>query len=143
MLCNWPRAHNHRVCFCCFTRNFFLSKLYCGVTYHLFCTTVLCLSLIIPSNIYGEEKKIKLKVYNCLLKICELTNPQNIQSFPRCYRNIFQMTAASPTTQLGNIKKIDYGHNIQGQISSETHWPGVKQLPYYNFTNSFQVQQEY
>lgn len=137
MLRNCPRAHNHRVRSCCFTRIFFfLSKLYFGETHHLFCTLLLCLSLIIASNIYGEEKKIKLKVYNCLLKICELTNPWNILSFLGCYRNIFQMTAASSTTQLGNTKKKKnrlWTWYIQDHISSETHWPGMKWLPYYDF----------
>lgn len=84
---------------------FFLSKLYFWEIYHLFSAPISCLSLIIAPDIYGEEKIIKVKVYNCLFQIRGLTNPQNIKSAPRCCKNIFQITEASPTAQLGNIKE--------------------------------------
>lgn len=102
---NCPRAHNHRVRSHCFTGIFFSFKVVLWEAHHLFCTPVSCLSLIIASDIYGKKKKIQLKVYNCLFKICELTNPQNIKSSLRRYRHIFQITKVSLTLQLGNIKE--------------------------------------
>lgn len=116
---NCPRAHNHRVCSHCFTGIFFLSKLYFGEAHHLFCTPVSCLSLIIASDIYGEKKKIQLKVYNCLFKICKLTNPQNIKSSLRCCRHIFQIIEVFLTIQLGNIKEQTLAILDSDLVSSE------------------------
>lgn len=63
---------------------FFLSELSFWETHHLSCTPVTGLPLIIAPDIYGEVKKIKLKMCSCLFKIYALANLENVKSFLSC-----------------------------------------------------------
>lgn len=83
---------------------FFLSDLSFWEMHHLFCTPVTALHLITAPDIYGEVKKIKLKMFSCLFKIYALTNLQNVKTSLSCWRNIFHIIEASLCAQLGDSK---------------------------------------